>query len=357
MRSSRVAPSIASLVSRLPRPISTNQDLLPSDLEHADRMAVLERGNLDDRATPGRRLAEEKAKIDVEIEQDLEAIRNRTRKPITEEEIAASHARVLAENARFVERLERDCAGLKAKDLAENGEAKKAKRAKWMAEFRSPFKQFRLSLDSSVLMSMSTDITKSVEKRARLVRPRHFVVSSSNTAASNNTIENATPVRPQLLDRENPSPAVSDTSSEHSHISSFPASTPETLGSLSYLLNQANTTRVQLHAIESSINSILAETSSPSSITPLTWSSSRNCYELQPARPAALPLDIISTQFEDNASSEAWYSARDFPDESESVDDEVDDLQKMLDAGQEWMKVASEVMHGMKGARCSEAEI
>lgn len=347
--------------------MSTTQDLFSSDLEKM--AAPREREDLDDKATFARKLAEEKAKIDVEIESDLEAFRNRVTKPTTEEETDASHARVLAENAKFMARLQRDCAELEAKDLAGNGEAREAKRAKWMAEYKSPLKQFRLSLDPSVLMGMSTDITGPVEKRARLVRPRHFVVSSSNTAASSNTIENATSVSQQAFDNESlvqdyaransfPSPAVPDASKEPSRVSSSPSFPPEASNPLSYLLNQATTTRLQLHAIESSINSILAETSCTSS-TLLTWSSSRQCYELQPARPAALSVDVMSNQYEHehDGRSEAWYTARDFPDESQSADDEVEDLQKMLDAGQEWMKIASEVMDGMMSARCAEAEV
>jgi len=352
-----------------------SQVLWPSDVEHGDRMtASAACENLDDRATFARRLAEEKAKIDVEIEQDLEAIRNRVRKPTTEEEIAASHARVLAENARFMERLERGSAELDAKNEAKFGEAGKAKRAKWIAESRSPLKQFRLSLDANVLMGMTTDITEPVEKRARLVRPRHFVVSSSDNAASTNTIENATPVRQEAFDNESliqeyacansfSSPAVPGASEEPSHVSSSLSCPPEALDPLSYLLNQATTTRLQLHAIESSINSILAETTWISSATSisdsLTWSSSCQCYELQTARPAALSFDVTTTQseHEHDGRSEAWHSARDFPDENENADDEVEEMQKMLDAGQEWMKVTSEVMDGMKSARCTDAEV
>jgi len=295
----------------------------------ADRLTALQREKVEREANQQRQLAEMKARIDAEIEKDLEELRKRAAKPPTPEEIAARDARILAENKKFMARVKRECAKLDAKDAAES----KVRKAKWLAGCRSRLKSFHLSLDCSALRSMSTDITEPVEKRARLVRPRQFLVSSSNIAASHNTLDNATPVRQeQALKHENlaegnaladttSSAAFSGTSAEPTHKSDSSSSPAATADPLSYLLNQATTTRLQLDTIESSINSILAKTSDASSSTAgapttLTWSSTRKCYELQPSHPADLSIHTLPVQF-DHASDyhveDEWYSARDFP--------------------------------------------
>lgn len=375
-------PRIMTIPSRLPRPMSTVSvpDIWPIDIDRADKQAAIERQKLEGMPSPAQQSANDRA----DRHAIMQALREEiciipeTTPPMTEAQIAEIKRRnawVLARNDKFVAKLEADYVEWEAEYMAELEVKFAAEKANWLAELeadsKSPLKSFRLSLDSSVLTGMSTDPTGSGQKRARLVRPRHFVVSTSNIASSHQSDAGATAVRQYTFSPKRPGleNGLSSSSSQHvltehtfANTTSSSSSAEATVDPIAYLVEQATTTRCQLNDLESAIRSMLANPSNGLQTTALTWSTPHKRYELQSGSSAELSVSHPSSQALDanERHDEAYFSARDCPvsetHETELAVDEVEGLQKTLDAGQAWMKVAGEVMKGMKGASGADVD-